>query len=136
MLRYLGIVWNDANPQQREAAQLIGSRLQKLYPAWHRELSAPGLQVFCTGTVGELSQVHRMPGNAGLVIGTVFARNRDLLSNEPNAPLTLGPTETAAIVRSEGRWLVEHSWGDYVAFGHNPADQKKWVLKDPTGNLP
>jgi asparagine synthase (glutamine-hydrolysing) len=136
MLRYLGIVWNDANPQQRETAQLIGSRLQKLYPAWHRDLSAPGMQVFCSGTAGELSRIHRLPGNAGVVIGTVFARNRDLLSNEANAPLSLGPTETAEILRSEGRWLIEHGWGDYVAFGHNAADQKKWVLKDPIGYLP
>ena len=81
MLRYLGIVWNDANAQQRETAQLIGSRLQKLYPAWHRELSAPVMQVFFTGTASEMSRVHRLPGNAGVVIGTVFARNRDLLSN-------------------------------------------------------
>ena len=136
MLRYLGIVWNDTNPQQRETAQLIGSRLQKLYPAWHRELSAPGMQVFCTGTPEEMSRVHRLPGNAGLVIGTAFGRNRDLLSNEANAPVTFGPTETAAIVRSEGHWLVENAWGDYVAFGHNAVDHKKWVLKDPTGYLP
>ena len=136
MLRYLGILWNDTNPQQRETAQLIGSRLQKLYPAWHRELSAPGMQVFCTGTPDEMSRVHRLPGNAGLVIGTAFGRNRDLLSNEANAPVTFGPTETAAIVRSEGHWLIENAWGDYVAFGHNAVDHKKWVLKDPTGNLP
>jgi len=136
MLRYFGIVWNDANPQQRETAQLVGSRLQKLYPAWHRELSAPGMQVFCTGTAVELARIRRLPGNAGVVIGTVFARNRDLLSNEPNAPLTLGATETDAIIGSEGRWLIDNAWGDYVAFGHNPAAQKKWVLKDPTGYLP
>jgi asparagine synthase (glutamine-hydrolysing) len=136
MLRYLGIVWNDANPQQRETAQLIGSRLQKLYPAWHRELSASGIQVFCAGAAGELPRIHRLSGNAGVVIGTVFARNPDLLSSEPNAPLTFGPTETDAIVRSEGRWLIENAWGDYVALGHNAADQKKWVLKDPTGYLP
>ena len=136
MLRYLGIVWNDANPQQRETAQLVGSRLQKLYPAWHRELSAPGLQVFCSGTPGELSRVHRMAGNAGVVIGTVFTRKRDPLSNEPDAPLTLGEAETTAVVRSEGRWLIENAWGDYVAFGHNTVDHKKWVLKDPTGYLP
>jgi asparagine synthase (glutamine-hydrolysing) len=136
MLRYLGIVWNDANPQQRDTAQLIGSRLQNIYPAWHRELSAPGMQVYCTGTAGELSRIQRLPGNAGVVIGSLFARNRDLQSNEPNAPLALGPTETAAILRSEGRWLIENAWGDYVAFGHNAAEQKKWVLKDPTGYLP
>jgi asparagine synthase (glutamine-hydrolysing) len=136
MLRYLGIVWNDANPQQRETAQLIGSRLQKLYPAWHRELSAPGMQVFCTGSASELSRIHRLPGNAGVVIGTVFGRNRDVLSSEPNAPLTLGQTETAAILRSEGRWLIENAWGDYVAFAHTAVDHKKWVLKDPIGYLP
>lgn len=136
MLRYLGIVWNDANPQQRDTAQLIGSRLQKLYPAWRRELTAPGMQVFCTGAPGELSRISRLPGNAGVVIGTVFARNRDIFSSEPNAPLNFGPTETAALLRSEGRWLVENGWGDYVAFGYNAADQKKWVLKDPVGYLP
>lgn len=136
MLRYLGIVWNDANPQQRETAQLIGSRLQKLYPAWHRELSAPGMQVFCAGTANELARVHRLPGNAGVVIGTVFARNRDVLSNEMNAPVAFEETETAAILRSECRWLIEHGWGDYVAFAHNPVEHKKWVLKDPVGYLP
>jgi len=136
MLRYLGIVWNDANLQQRETARLIASRLQKLSPAWGCELSAPGMQVFCTGTAGELSRAQRLPGNAGVVIGTVFARNRDILSPEPNARLNLGPTETAAILRSEGRWLIDNAWGDYVAFAQHPVDQKKWVLKDPTGSLP
>ncbi|MET0535709.1 MAG: asparagine synthase-related protein, partial [Steroidobacter sp.] len=136
MLRYLGIVWNDANAQQRDTAQLISSRLHKLYPAWRRELNAPGMQVFCTGTTAELARIRRLPGNAGVVIGTVFARNRDILSNEPNAQLDLGTTETASILRSEGRWLIENGWGDYVAFGYNPLDQKKWVLKDPTGYLP
>lgn len=136
MLRYLGIVWNDANPQQRDTAQLIGSRLQKLYPAWRRELTAAGMQVFCTGSENEISRIQRLPGNAGVVIGTVFARNRDIQSSEANAPLNFGPSETAALLRSEGRWLIENGWGDYVAFGHNPTDQKKWVLKDPTGYLP
>lgn len=136
MLRYLGVVWNDANAQQRETAQLIGSRLQKLHPAWRLELSTSGMQVFCTGATGEQSRIHRLACNAGVVIGTVFARNRDVLSNEPNAPLEIGPSETAAILRSEGRWLIENAWGDYVAIGHHPIDQKKWVLKDPTGYLP
>jgi len=136
MLRYLGIVWNDTHAQQRDTAQLITSRVQKLYPAWRREHTAPGMQVFCTGSPGELSRICRLPGNAGVVIGTVFARNRDILSSQPNAPLTFGPTETAALLRSEGRWLVENGWGDYVAFGYHAADQKKWVLKDPVGYLP
>lgn len=136
MLRFFGIVWNDTIAQQRETAQLIGARLQKLSPAWRREHSSPGLQVFCTGNAIELSRVHRLSDNAGVVIGTVFARNRDVLSHEPHAPLNFGPTETSAIVRSDGRWLIENAWGDFVAFGHHGAEQKKWVLKDPTGYLP
>lgn len=136
MLRYLGMIWDDASPQQHEAAQLVGPRLRKLWPTWREEFSAPGMQVFCAGANSGSQHVHRLANDAGVVIGTLFARSADILSSAPNEQLQLGPQQTAAIIQSSGRWLIDNSWGSYVAFGRNPAGANKWVLKDPTGSLP
>lgn len=136
MLRYLGMMWDDASPQQHEAAQLVGPRLRKLWPTWRKEFSAPGMQVFCAGTRSGSQQVHRLSSGAGIVIGTLFTRSADLLSSALDEQLQLGAHQTAAIIQSTGRWLIENSWGNYVAFGRDPAGGSKWVLKDPTGSLP
>lgn len=136
MLRYLGLVWNETNPQQQETARLIAARLTQLSPAWRQEFCAPGMQVFCAGARGDSPQVHRVADDGGVVIGTLFARNRELQSPEPDAPLQFDPLQSIAYVQSRGRWLVDHAWGDYVAFGRDSVKGNKWVLKDPTGSLP
>lgn len=133
MLRYLGMIWDDASPQENEAAQLLGSRLQKLSPAWRLEFSGPGIQVF---GAGDSSSIHRLCGDAGVVIGTVFTRSRDVLSSAPDQRLQFLPQQSAAIGQSRGRWLIENSWGNYVALGCDVGAGTKWVLKDPTGSLP
>lgn len=136
MLRYLGMMWDDASPQQHEAAQLVVPRVRKLWPAWREEFSAPGMQVFCAGARSGLQQTHHLSGGAGVVIGTLFARSKDILSPAFDEQLQLGVERTAAIVQSKGRWLIENSWGNYVAFGRDALHGSKWVLKDPTGSLP
>lgn len=136
MLRFLGMVWDQASPQQQETAQLIAARVQQLSPAWRQEFHAPGLQVLCAGTRSDVSQLYRVADNGGIVIGSLFARNRDLLSAAPDEPLQFGPLPSQGFVKSRGEWLIDHAWGNYVAFGHDPAEGCKWVLKDPTGSLP
>lgn len=136
MLRYLGLMWDPTNPQQQETARLIGARVAQLGSAWARELDAPGMQVFCAGARSDSSQVHRLADGAGVLIGTLFARNRDLSAPSVDEPLRFGPTERRSFVTSRGRWLIDHAWGNYVAFGRDSADETRWVLKDPTGSLP
>src|SRR5687767_2365330 len=113
MLRYLGMVWDETNPQQQETARLIAARLPQLSPTWRQEFCVPGMQVFCAGARGDSSQVHRVADDGGIVIGTLFARNRQLLSSAPDKPLQFGPAESGAYVQSRGEWLIDHAWGDY-----------------------
>src|SRR5690606_13758041 len=113
MLRYLAMVWDEANPQQQETARLIARRLPQLSPAWRQEFSAAGMQVFCAGVRSDAPQVHRVGDDGGIVIGTLFTRKRDLSSPEADAPLKFGPLESLAYVQSHGRWLIDHAWGDY-----------------------
>ena len=136
MLRYLGLVWDPTNPQQQETARLIGARISQLSSAWVRELDAPGMQVFCAGARKEPSQVHHVADAGGVVIGTLLTRNRDLSSPALDEPVRFGPAQSKSFVASRGRWLIDHAWGNYVAFGRDRADETQWVLKDPTGSLP
>ena len=133
MLRFLGMMWDDADPQQHDASQLIAARLQALSPSWQLKFTAPGMRVFCAD--GE-SQVQQLPDRAGIIIGSAFARSRDALSTEPDPQMQFDLQQTRAIVQSRGRWLIDNSWGNYVAFAHDRADGSNWVLKDPTGTLP
>ncbi|HEY0681677.1 MAG TPA: asparagine synthase-related protein [Steroidobacter sp.] len=136
MLRYLGMVWDSTSPQQQETAQLIAARMSQLPAAWRQEFHAPGMQVFCAGARVDSSQIHRVSDDGGVVIGSLFARNRDLHSQAQNEQLNFGPTQSKAFVQSRGQWLIDHAWGNYVAFGRDGLDETKWVLKDPTGSLP
>lgn len=136
MLRYLGMLWDETNPQQQETASLIAARLPQLSPVWRQEFYAPGMQVFCAGARNDSSQVHRVADDGGVVIGALFERNRELLSPSPDRQLHFGALQSIAYVQSRGQWLIDHAWGDYVAFGRDGAKASKWVLKDPTGSLP
>lgn len=136
MFRYLGMVWDPASPQQQETAHLIAERLHEVSPAWRQEFAAPGLQVFCAGVRDPALQLHLVGDQGGIVIGSLLARSRDLFSPAPAGQLRFDAAQSQAFVQSRGRWLIDHAWGDYVAFGHDGTDGCKWVLKDPTGLLP
>jgi asparagine synthase (glutamine-hydrolysing) len=136
MLRYLGLMWDDTSPQQEETARCIAARLSQLSSSWRPEFSVPGMLVFCAGARNDSSQIHRIADDGGIVIGSLFKRNRDLLSCEPDKSLQLDPYQSAEYVRSRGQWLIDHAWGDYVAFGRDVTNGNHWVIKDPTGSLP
>ncbi len=136
MFRYLATVWDSTNPAQQEAARLIAQRLRQLSPAWSEKFSTPGMQVFCIGLRDEAVQIHRVDNDAGVVIGTLLTRGRDLFSPAPDEQLHFNTEQSQAFVQSRGRWLIDHAWGDYVAFGHDARNGRSWVIKDPTGSLP
>jgi asparagine synthase (glutamine-hydrolysing) len=130
------MVWDPASPQQQEAAHLIAERLRQLSPAWRQEFCSPGMQVFCAGARDPALQLHLVGNQGGIVIGSLLARSRDLFSPAPAEQLRFDAAQSQSFVRSRGQWLIDHAWGDYVAFGHDAGNGYKWVLKDPTGLLP
>lgn len=136
MFRFLGMVWDPASPQQQATAHLIAERLRQLSPAWRQEFSTPGLQVFCAGARDHARQLHLVGDQGGIVIGSLLARSRDLFSPAAAQQLRFDETQSRAFVQSRSQWLIDHAWGDYVAFGQDTANGCKWVLKDPTGLLP
>lgn len=130
MYRYLALIWN---PEDSESIRQVTCAEAKAHarPGWEVALRATGLLV-----------VHRNapPGATyllndfnGIVLGSIYHRTRH--DNCQPQPVRFDAWETQRIIHSEGRHLVEHYWGSYVAILHRHDARAVSVLRDPTANL-
>lgn len=136
MFRYVALIWDGANLQQADAAQSVTRRLKASPSQWHEALDGAGLRVLCADTRQGSLEPHLLAGNAGVVLGSLFARSRSLEDDAPSERCLLDESETAAIMETRGEWLVNNCWGNYVAFIADAHTGSKWALKDPCGSLP
>lgn len=136
MFRYVALIWDAQDSRQADAALAATRRLKASSPRWQEALDSAGLRVLCTDIQAGSFEPQLLPGNAGVVLGSFFARRSDLADDTPAQPYTLDETRTAAIVESHGAWLVRNGWGNYVAFVVDPVTGSTRVLKDPCGSLP
>ncbi|MDV3482006.1 asparagine synthase-related protein [Sphingobium yanoikuyae] len=72
--------------------------------------------------------LHRLPENAGVVIGTLFHRH-----GSPQAIRELPISDADSIVASSGRHLVDRLWGSYAAL--LSTKEGHLLLRDPSGML-
>jgi asparagine synthase (glutamine-hydrolysing) len=136
MFRYLALAWNVDATEQCMAAQLLIDRLAARARSWGRAEQKNGLCVLHpTFRQGSL-QILPLPNERGVLIGASFERLGDV-TDEAAAP-RFRPTaeQSEQIFASRGRWLVEHTWGNYVAVLRDSAASRTWTIKDPTGSLP
>ncbi|HTJ17416.1 MAG TPA: asparagine synthase-related protein [Steroidobacteraceae bacterium] len=133
MFRYIALVWNVIDEQQSRTADSLDERLRARH--WTRAFASPGLRVFCADEGGTLRALP-LARNAGVILGTLFERNRDVDDDSPARRAVLSARSCEAILASKGRWLIENCWGNYVALLRAAAASIVRVLKDPTGTLP
>ncbi|WP_161965747.1 asparagine synthase C-terminal domain-containing protein [Steroidobacter cummioxidans] len=136
MFRYLALAWNVDATQQCAAAQLLIDRLTARPKPWGRIEQSKGLCVLHRNFRQGSLDVQALPDQRGVLIGASFERLNDV--TDDSAAPRFRPTvqQSEQIIASRGRWLVEHTWGNYVALLRDPAANRTWVLKDPTGSLP
>ncbi|HEX7855882.1 MAG TPA: asparagine synthase-related protein [Sphingobium sp.] len=72
---------------------------------------------------------HLLPGEAGVVIGTLFRRDE-----RPQPLERLNATDIAAIHATDGGHLLWRLWGSYILLLDRP--DQTLVLRDPSGMLP
>ncbi|MBX5461618.1 MAG: asparagine synthase [Steroidobacteraceae bacterium] len=133
MFRYVALFWDDLNPTAAVRARELSERVQAMDSGWRRVFSHMGVEVLCRDARLGASGAHLLHQDSGVVLGTLFERGEGV-SRRVGAGI--GEAESAAIVASGGRRLVERYWGRYVAILHEPASRTTWVLRDPTGALP
>lgn len=67
----------------------------------------------------------------GLLLGWVFSKDGD-----GRAPIEFGETESAEILRSNGRALTAQVWGGYVGVVDDPQAHRTMIIRDPSGAMP
>ena len=133
MFRYVALIWDDQNPTAGSRARELSERVLAMDSRWRRVFSDMGVDVLCRDARLGASEPHLLHQGLGVVLGTLFERSEGV-SRRIGA--SIGEAESAAIVASGGRRLVERYWGRYVAILNEPASRTTWVLRDPTGALP
>ena len=133
MFRYIALVWNDSSEQQSRTAGALDERLRER--RWTPSFAGAGLKVFCVNASATL-RVQPLANDAGVVLGAVFERIRDIDDDSPARRAALSAHSCEAILASGGQWLIDNCWGNYVALMRDSSSGTVRVLKDPTGTLP
>lgn len=136
MFRYVALVWNTRDLDQADAVQVVTRRLQASHSEWGDVFNHAGLRVFCADSLKGSIGSHALSHRAGVILGTLFERNKDPEDSTASLAADLNEATTSAIVASKGRHLLTHFWGDYIALIADVNSTSKWVIKDPTGDLP
>src|SRR5690349_14687086 len=110
MFRYVALIWNPQDDGQIDAVQAATRRLKAAAPHWQEALDRPGLRVLCADIQPGSLEPRVLAGKAGVVLGSLFARNADPADDSPMRSLPLDEARTAAIVDSHGEWLVRNGW--------------------------
>lgn len=134
MFRYIALVWNVSDEQQSRTAESLDARLRARQ--WTPVLIAKGLRAFCANLGPGTLRAQPLANDVGVILGTLFERNRDVDDDSPARRTALTARSCEAILASRGRWLIENCWGNYVAFMRDAGSGTVRVLKDPTGSLP
>lgn len=133
MFSYCGFVWDADNSAAGDTAGQLAERLQASGTDWQFALRRPGIAVLYTGSRPP-NRSYDLAGNTGVVLGKLFVRSSE--GDSTAAPTIFGPQETAKLLATGGRHLMQSYWGRYVAFLHETESRTTRIVRDPTGGLP
>lgn len=132
MFRYLVLIWDCADAEAVSTAIALEQGARTAARGWERVWAAPGCVAYHAGVAIGTSRTVALR-DAGVVFGWLFdrsARGKAALEGE------IGAEESARILKSAGRRIVERYWGRYVAVLHDRAAGTVDVVRDPLGSLP
>lgn len=137
MIQYLALVWNDSDPHICENARRLLSCLPGPSTKWVQVLNQPGLVVQCRTASPDTT--YALSDTRGVVLGRLFAStycDEDDTHQRPPDPVHFDEAMAQRVVSSGGLALFDTHWGRYVAFILDRATGKKWIIRDPAGQLP
>ncbi len=132
MFRYMAMFWEPGDTESAHRSRAMLRALRHPSARWSDSLLAPGCHVLHSG---ETPQLHatKLEAATGVILGSCFIRPCPD-SDAPPPPLIPTAANSRAIIESHGTWLVNHTWGDYVALLRLP--DAIVTLLSPTGALP
>ncbi|MFG6432122.1 asparagine synthase-related protein [Roseateles sp. LYH14W] len=132
MFRYIAFGWISTSEGQASSARHLEASLQPR-EGWSRVFSSQGLRVYAAGSAFGVNEVHTFPSRRGVVLGRLFRRAE--VDGSGNREFQISDDEDDCIVRTDGRALIDHFWGRWIAFLPSWTGESR-VLRDPGGALP
>ena len=120
----MAFLWNGSDETSAATAEALSGRLA----CWECVLYKLGISIFISKSPFDCYAAHPL-GDDGTVLGVIFDRRNS------NRSSGFSDDESAKIVQSGGRRLVENYWGRYVAFLCDPWGTWKKVVRDPIGDI-
>ena len=136
MFRYMALSWNAQSSRDATALQAVQHALRTHLPTWRTVFVQRGLVVYCPEIRRETGELYALDHDAGVLLGTVFERVPATSEDDVMRRAKLGPEESANIISTGGRRLVDFYWGCYVAFLYAAASETTYVLRGPMSDLP
>lgn len=131
MYRYLVLVWNPQSLESVRALQSFGINPTTIPTEWRVAWEESGVLALHTGTRRGATGAYPFKHDAGIVLGTLFDRQRGARHQIP-----FDESETRAVVASGGQHLIQRYWGSYLAVVRDASEPAYHVFRDPTGTLP
>ncbi len=132
MYRYIAVLWNTHSESATAQAERIVERIGARLPGIACVLNDNGAAIHVQSDNHGYFECNR--SNALVVLGKLFHKT----FGEGKVPccVNLDPATADAACSSQGRSIVEHYWGRYVAFGFQQETSSWFVLRDPTAEIP
>ena len=106
-------MWDAHSVASSSEAEQLRRRIQGTSPTWQVVLATSGVAVLVADT-SQAMRAHLLHDGAGVMLGEIFLRSRDLDSDAAAPDARFGPLETKAALDSEGRILASGYWGNFV----------------------
>lgn len=133
MLSFVALAWNEQVAAATALAAELLARHRDRAEGWNVVQESAGLVVSCRIASGasRFRQVYPLHHKSGVVLGKLFYQSH--APGEIPRPVALDAQQTSSIIQTEGRHLMRHYWGQYVAFLRDSTRRITWALRDPTG---
>jgi asparagine synthase (glutamine-hydrolysing) len=135
VFRYLALMWDAQSAGSSSEAEELRRRIQATSTKWRVALAAGGVAVL-VADASQAMRPHLLHDAAGVVLGEIFVRSRDIDSDAAAPNTCFGPLETKAVLDSEGRILASDYWGNFVGVLVDSRRRRRFVYNDPCGTLP
>lgn len=131
MHHYIALMWSPTDSEQLLKVSRIFLALGSPTAQWTRLVNTSSLAIYSGQPVDGAMRTYLLPNSGGAVFGRLFPAPS---GNEVKAPLSLA--DARQIIASQGRYLLTHFWGNYVAVFSDHASGRSYVVRDCSGRIP
>lgn len=131
MYRFMTLMWSRNDSDAAQEAKFVAAKLKETSPhKWSKFWDRTGLAVFHSGERKGRMQTYRLVGGRGVVLGRLFRNDYTSVTHD------LDEFESRQCLQSNGQYLVDNFWGQYVAFLNNLETGARFIIRDPSGAFP